>query len=239
MDERISIGKAAGLLGVSVDTLRRWDASGAFVAERSPSGRRYYPMTRVLNFRTNFVHAAEEWQQSNAPIIADAEFYCDSQPLFQTRLTKMEMLFVNAAAPLPWYSLIVAAVGEIGNNAFDHNIGNWRDVPGIYFGYQLARRAIVIADRGRGVLQTLQQVRPHIADDAEALRIAFTEIVSGRAPEARGNGLKYVRRITVQYPLVVDFTSGNSRVHVANGNIRIDSVDSPIRGCVALITYNA
>src|SRR3990167_10604875 len=39
----ISIGKAAKLLGVSIDTLRRWDLAGRLQSTRSsPRGHRYY-----------------------------------------------------------------------------------------------------------------------------------------------------------------------------------------------------
>ena len=64
---------------------------------------------------------------------------------------------------------------------------------GIYYGYNLEQRQIVLADRGLGILKTLQQTIPGLSGHKEALHIAFTEIVSGRAPEKRGNNLKYVR----------------------------------------------
>ena len=40
--ERLSIGKAAEYLGVSVDTLRRWEKKGRVTPLRSPGGHRYY-----------------------------------------------------------------------------------------------------------------------------------------------------------------------------------------------------
>lgn len=46
----VSIGKAAKLLGVSVTTLRRWDASGRLVAERTPSGHRMYKASAISSF---------------------------------------------------------------------------------------------------------------------------------------------------------------------------------------------
>ena len=46
----VSIGRAAKILGVSVTTLRRWDASGKLVAERTPSGRRMYKMSSISSF---------------------------------------------------------------------------------------------------------------------------------------------------------------------------------------------
>ena len=71
-----------------------------------------------------------------------------------------------------------------------------------------------MADRGQGVQKTLKRVRPQIADDEEALKIAFTEIVSGRAPESRGNGLKFVRKIITEVaklaPIKLSFQSGSA-----------------------------
>ena len=40
--ERLSIGNAAEYLGVSIDTLRRWEKKGSVAALRSPGGHRYF-----------------------------------------------------------------------------------------------------------------------------------------------------------------------------------------------------
>ncbi|MBN1263618.1 MAG: helix-turn-helix domain-containing protein [Candidatus Pacebacteria bacterium] len=42
MDKRLAIGDAAKRLGVSRDTLRRWEKKGKITPFRSPSNRRYY-----------------------------------------------------------------------------------------------------------------------------------------------------------------------------------------------------
>lgn len=39
---RLKISSAATYLGVSISTLKRWDADGQLVAHRYPNGRRYY-----------------------------------------------------------------------------------------------------------------------------------------------------------------------------------------------------
>ncbi len=41
------IGQAAALLGVSVDTLRRWEDDGALAVRRSPGGQRLIPVDEV------------------------------------------------------------------------------------------------------------------------------------------------------------------------------------------------
>lgn len=53
-DEALRIGQAAALLGVSVDTLRRWEADGRVRLERSGGGQRVVPLVevrRLLNER--------------------------------------------------------------------------------------------------------------------------------------------------------------------------------------------
>ncbi|MBI2340335.1 MAG: hypothetical protein HYU99_08235 [Deltaproteobacteria bacterium] len=59
----------------------------------------------------------------------------------------------------------------------------------------LIRLWIVIADRGQGILSSLKRVLPSLKDDQEALETAFEKKLSGRAPEKRGNGLKFVRGV--------------------------------------------
>lgn len=94
-------------------------------------------------------------------------------------------------------ALLAACIGEIGNNSFDHNLGRWRDVPGCLFGYETGEKDILlwIADRGRGIFSTLEKVYPDLQDDQQALHVAFEKKISGRAPEKRGNGLKFVRSV--------------------------------------------
>ena len=107
----------------------------------------------------------------------------------------METEMLNDPKLKDYFSLIVSVAGEIGNNSYDHNIAHWPDIPGIFFGYELKKNQIALADRGLGILETLKRVKPELKDFKEALQVAFTEIISGRTPEARGNGLKYVRRV--------------------------------------------
>jgi putative resolvase len=45
---KASIGKIAKELGVSRDTLRRWEANGKIIAERTPRGHRRYDLAKIL-----------------------------------------------------------------------------------------------------------------------------------------------------------------------------------------------
>lgn len=44
---KVGIGRAASELGVSRDTLRRWEAAGKIEAERTPSGHRRYDLAQL------------------------------------------------------------------------------------------------------------------------------------------------------------------------------------------------
>lgn len=136
-------------------------------------------------------------------------------------------------------SLLTLVTGEIGDNSFAHNVGNWPDVPGVFYAYDIDKRIIVLADRGRGVKTTLQQIRPNLTTDTEALKVAFTEIVSGRNPEKRGNGLKVVRRIAESNQIGLLFRSGVGVVTIPlnPGAMRIGMADENIRGAYAVILF--
>jgi excisionase family DNA binding protein len=46
-NEYLAIGEAAALIGVSVDTLRRWEAAGQIKAARTPTGQRRFKRSDV------------------------------------------------------------------------------------------------------------------------------------------------------------------------------------------------
>lgn len=46
----VAVGEAARVLGVSIATLRRWDAGGKLVADRTPGGSRRYEVSGVATF---------------------------------------------------------------------------------------------------------------------------------------------------------------------------------------------
>lgn len=234
----ITIGEAAKMLGVSKDTLRRWDESGAFPAIKSSGRHRYYARIQVELYRNELYAAAKRWVMSTGNELPISDFYCENQPRFQSRLMKMGKLLEANAAKLPWFSLIILAVGEMGNNSFDHNIGNWPNVPGTFYAFDLKKGQVVLADRGRGVLATLRNARPELASSADALRVAFTEYISGRTPEKRGNGLKSVRAVVEAQPLSVMFRSGNALAILRHGEtMKIERTEEEISGCLIELRY--
>jgi len=48
---KLSIGEASKILGVAVSTMRRWEAEGRLIPERTVSGHRRYDREALLNFK--------------------------------------------------------------------------------------------------------------------------------------------------------------------------------------------
>lgn len=48
---RLSIGEAARMLGVTPDTLRRWETEGRIVSARTPGGQRRYDLAEIERVR--------------------------------------------------------------------------------------------------------------------------------------------------------------------------------------------
>jgi hypothetical protein len=235
----ISIGKTAKLLGVSIDTLRRWDESGRLKPIRSGlKGHRYYLQGDIEEFLQDITALARKWVEVPYGTEPEADMYCKTRDTFQARLENFESKLTRIA-PLTTVSLITAIAGEIGNNSFDHNLGNWPDIPGIFFSYSMRDRKVVLADRGLGILTTLKRARPQLSNDEEALHVAFTEIISGRYPEVRGNGLKFVRSIMTDYPFTLSFQTGDAYLRLENNSkeVFVQKVDNTLRGCFAIIGF--
>lgn len=239
MEEKLlTIGQAAEYLGVSLNTLRRWDESGKLVAIKKEGGtHRYYRENDLEIFASDLMKLATEWIQNGVEF--PGTFYCQTSSIFNAKLTKMQSALMKKTGFEKLYSLIVLIAGEIGDNSFAHNLGKWPDTAGIFFGYDLEKRIIVLADRGLGILETLRQVRPALSTHVEAVKVAFTEFVSGRAPEKRGNGLKLVREVVTDQSIDLFFTSGDAEVRMKGQNkvFRVTRGQHIVRGCLAKIEF--
>lgn len=231
------IGKAADFLGVSIMTLRRWDASGRLLAIKSPSGYRYYERETLERFRENLFGLAGTWAASEVAPDISKDYYRDTQDRFRARLEHMAILLSQEKTTSGLAPLLTAAAGEIGNNSFDHNLGNWPDAPGVFFAYDTNKRIIVLADRGVGIKTTLSRIRADLKDDVSALKVAMTERISGRAPEQRGNGLKFVVNTTKESQIKVTLQSGIAVAVIEKGEAKIALADKNIRGVLTKIEY--
>lgn len=235
----LTISQTAAQLGISIDTLRRWDRSGRLASIRGgPRGHRHYRQSDIDLFLQNTRFLADQWAKSSVPYEPPPNVYCQTRDQFQARLEKLQSVLEDSI-PSPLVSLPTAVAGEIGNNSFDHNLGNWPDIPGIFFSYDMNLKSIFLADRGQGVLATLRRVKPKLHDAQEALRVAFTESISGRLPEARGNGLKFVRSVIVAHPFRLNFQTGDAQLDLRQNDkdLLIRKTEVSIQGCFATISF--
>lgn len=240
MDNKLpTISQAATQLNVSIDTLRRWDRSGRLPSIRSGAGsHRHYKQSDIDLFVKNTRFLVTQWVRSSTGYEPAADVYCQTRDVFQARLEKLQSV-LKERVPFSSVSLLSAVAGEIGNNSFDHNLGNWPDIPGIFFSYDMNLRSIFLADRGQGILATLRRVKPQLRNASEALTVAFTETISGRLPEARGNGLKFVRSVIIEHPFTLNFQTGDAQLDLQQNDkdVVIRQAETMIRGCFATIGF--
>ena len=135
--------------------------------------------------------------------------------------------------------LEAAIIGEIGNNTFDHNF-IFENIyqKGVYCNYNFRERYVLLADYGRGIKGSLLQVIPNIQNDLEALKIAFTQKISGRSPEQRGNGLKFVSETIRNNNWDLYFQSGNAYCIINKTGTKYSNGNTFISGCLAIIDFH-
>ncbi len=183
---------------------------------------------------------AFEWMSANPEEAQkESEYYCPTRDIFQARLEKMTRnLLRENIVPEEDVYILSAMAGEIGNNSFDHNLGKWPDVIGIFFGYEILGGKIksILADRGQGILATLKKVKPELDRESEAIKTAFLEKISGRAPENRGNGLKFVKENIEAKKMHLTFISGNAKMEL-NDRMEILEIENKVQGCLAILSF--
>ena len=198
----------------------------------------FFQKAHLRIYLQNVVSVSRQWVSASVGYAPQPDVYCQTRDVFQARLEKLQSV-LRDYVPMWAVSLLTAVAGEIGNNSFDHNLGNWPDIPGIFFSYDMRIRTIVLADRGQGILTTLKRVKPQLHTAREALNVAFTETLSGRRPEARGNGLKFVRSVIVENPFTLSFQTGDALLHLKqhDNDVVIKQTNVSIRGCFATIGF--
>jgi hypothetical protein len=135
--------------------------------------------------------------------------------------------------------LEAAVIGEIGNNTFDHNFIFEENFPwGVYCNLSYKREYIVLADYGMGVRRSLLSVLPSIGSDLEAVETAFTKRISGRSPEQRGNGLKFVSETIQQNGWHLYFQSGSGSCSIDRKGITFSEKIPIVTGCLAILDFS-
>lgn len=102
MDRLISISKAAGVLGVSVTTLRRWEKEGKLKSERTRAGHRRYNLSKL---KPELCHAHE----SNRKTIAYARVSSHDQKADLERQKQVLELYCSRQG---WIYEIVSDLGS-------------------------------------------------------------------------------------------------------------------------------
>jgi molybdopterin-binding protein len=118
-DDRIRVGQAAEMLGVTVETVRRWEAEGRLHVDRSTGGQRLVPLTEVTRLLAERRKAGAE-----RPIVAGSAR--NRFPGIVTRIEKDRVAAVVEvlAGPHRIVSLMTAeAVDEMGLKVGDAAVG--------------------------------------------------------------------------------------------------------------------
>lgn len=204
---------------------------------KTPKVRYYAYTSNTMEYPLQIVTRAVNWAVSGSEQFITNEEFCSTRDVFQARTDRLVSDLKKEIKNESLVYLLVAVTGEIGNNSFDHNLGNWIGVPGVFFGLDHTSRTIVLADRGQGVFATIKRVRPQVHTDNEALEVAFTEMVSGRAPERRGNGLKFVKKVIEENNLHIVFSTGNAVARITGQGMIIQNSDTIIPGSLAYIQF--
>ena len=119
IEERVRVGQAAEMLGVTVDTVRRWEAEGRLRVERSPGGQRIVSIGEVTRLLAERRRTGTE-----RPIVAGS-----ARNRFPGIITRIEKDRVAAvveilAGPHRIVSLMTAeAVDEMGLKVGDEAVG--------------------------------------------------------------------------------------------------------------------
>lgn len=226
----LGISRVAVFKKIKTGVIKAQKMGRNFVVFKEDIGELEILLSELFRLAKNWAISGKEFSD---------QFYCQNSGIFQARLVKMEGLMLQDSNAKDLFSLLTSIAGEIGNNSYDHNLGQWVDIPGIFFGYDLGKRQIVLADRGVGIFKTLKRVRPELKSHQEALELAFTEVISGRRPEARGNGLKYVRSVIEKNSINLLFQTGDAKLTLNGGSadLHIEMAKESICGCLAFITY--
>lgn len=135
-----------------------------------------------------------------------------------------------------------ALIGELGNNVFDHNLGNWpTHISGCIIAAQhypnIKTIEIAVGDPGVGFYGSLKAAFPEIKNDIEAIKLGLAGH-TGRIGEVRGNGLKLIQQWTLQnFAGIVMIHSGNGLVIVDKTGMKESKVNK-ILGTVAQFMIN-
>lgn len=159
--------------------------------------------------------------------------YCETRDQANARISSWVRYFQAQGIPV-YNSIILGAIlAELTNNSFDHNLGQWDKAPGCIVGFQIDRNKetlrLAIGDCGQGIIASLRNTVGKESSPEEILCKAFNERISGRAPEKRGNGLKFVCKHIVEHKAYIFCRTQGHEIYFGNPRERVSISDLPVR----------
>ncbi|MBU1130339.1 hypothetical protein KKE45_03405, partial [Patescibacteria group bacterium] len=123
------------------------------------------------------------------------------QSEFEAKLAYFIEMFKNFGLNQSDAYRATSLIGELGNNVFDHNLGNWpTNIRGCFItgqNYSKEKKIeITVGDPGIGFWGSLKNAFPELNNDVEAI-IKGLGGNTGRMGEKRGNGLKLIQDWTI------------------------------------------
>jgi putative resolvase len=103
MERIVSISEAAEVLGVSITTLRRWEAAGKLVAEHTAGGHRRYDLAKL---RPELFRAADQGQRKTVAYVRVAS------PDQKDDLERQQLLLQRYCARQGWTFEVIADLGS-------------------------------------------------------------------------------------------------------------------------------
>lgn len=146
--------------------------------------------------------------------------YCQFRDSFNARLDRFLKMFRNFGMNEEDSYRATSIVGELGNNVFDHNSGNWpTGISGCFLTAQSypveGSIEFAIGDVGVGFLGSLKRAFPELTEDIDAIHKGLAGY-TGRIGEDRGNGLRLVQDWTI------NAFAGSLCIHSGKGMVTID-----------------
>ena len=167
--------------------------------------------------------------------------YCQTSDVFKARLPRLLQVLLNFGMNADNAGLATALVGELGNNAFDHNLGKWpTGISGaVIIGQRYPTKSqlnLSVADPGIGFKASLHRKDPNLSSETEAIKLALEKGVSGRIEETRGNGLKFIQDSTFEiFSGIISIQSYNGLVIREENNFK-EEIVPPVLGSVVNLT---
>ncbi|EKD85255.1 MAG: DNA binding protein, partial [uncultured bacterium] len=114
----LKIGQAAKVLGVSIDTLRRWEKSGKISAIRTPGGTRLYPLSSLEKINPASVETYQTSSISTEELLKKTELSSVISSSLSLRAHSLRVEDLSGAKDLPRM--------RDSNELRDSSSANWR-----------------------------------------------------------------------------------------------------------------